>query len=86
MKNSKKLNEERKSRRDPEVTGRKTDGENRADEEVKPARRGKREGREIERDREREREADGGGEEADRNSLGGQHWHSQRGTAGRMES
>jgi len=67
--------EEKKSTRDPEATGRKTDGENRKDDEVKQ-----------QREKETKTETDGGGEEADRKSLGGQHWHSQRGTAGSMES
>lgn len=67
------------------MTGRKTDGENRKAKEVKQTQR-KREAMERERGIETERETDGGGEEADRNSLGGQHWHSQRGAAGRMES
>lgn len=38
------------------------------------------------REAETERETDGSREEADRNSLGGQHWLSSRGTAGSMES
>lgn len=79
---AKKFKEERKSRRDPEATGRKTDGENRQDEEVKQ----QREREAIGRQRETKRETDGGREEADTNSLGGQHWHSQRGTAGSVES
>lgn len=33
-----------------------------------------------------QRETDGGREEADRNSMGAQHWRSQRGTAGSMAS
>lgn len=34
----------------------------------------------------RQRETDGGREEADTNSLGEQHWHSQQGTAGSIKS
>lgn len=74
VRNSKKLKEKRKSRRDPEVTGRKTDGENRADEEVKPAHREKeREGREKERQREKQMVAEKRQIET--------HWEDNTGTA-----
>lgn len=58
----------------------KTDGEKRGDREVKQA------GRKRETTERQRRETDGGREEADRNSMGWQHWHSQRGTAGSMKS